>query len=74
MIFEPFTIKNVTFKNRLVRSSIGGRTAYYDGTVSNAWKNFELRFEDRFDYSTELLWANAKKYQDTILAAALAYF
>ncbi len=43
-IFEPFTIKGVTFKNRLVRSSIGGRTAYYDGTVSNAWKNFELRF------------------------------
>jgi len=44
VIFEPFTIKGVTFKNRLVRSSIGGRTAYYDGTVSNAWKNFELRF------------------------------
>ena len=44
MIFEPFTIKDVTFKNRLIRSSIGGRTAFYDGTVSNAWKNFELRF------------------------------
>jgi 2,4-dienoyl-CoA reductase (NADPH2) len=44
MIFEPFAIGNVTFKNRLVRSSIGGRTAFYDGTVSNAWKNFELRF------------------------------
>jgi len=43
-IFEPFSIKDVAFKNRLVRSSIGGRTAYYDGTVSNAWKNFELRF------------------------------
>lgn len=43
-IFEPFTIQGVTFKNRLVRSSIGGRTAYYDGTVSNAWKNFEQRF------------------------------
>ena len=44
MIFEPFTIADVTFRNRLIRSSIGGRTAYYDGTVSNAWKNFELRF------------------------------
>jgi 2,4-dienoyl-CoA reductase-like NADH-dependent reductase (Old Yellow Enzyme family) len=44
MIFEPLTIGNVTFKNRLVRSSIGGRTAYYDGTVNNAWKNFEFRF------------------------------
>jgi 2,4-dienoyl-CoA reductase (NADPH2) len=44
MIFEPITINGVTFKNRLLRSSIGGRTAYYDGTVTNAWKNFELRF------------------------------
>lgn len=47
VIFEPFTIRNVTFKNRLVRSSIGGRTAYYDGTVSNAWKNFERRFAEK---------------------------
>ncbi|MEW6155213.1 MAG: NADH:flavin oxidoreductase [Actinomycetota bacterium] len=46
MIFEPFTIKGVEFKNRVVRSSIGGRTAYYDGTVSNAWKNFEHRFAE----------------------------
>jgi len=46
MIFEPFSIKDVTFKNRILRSSIGGRTAYYDGTVSNAWKNFELRFAE----------------------------
>ncbi|MEV5409035.1 NADH:flavin oxidoreductase [Thermopolyspora sp. NPDC052614] len=44
MIFEPFSIGDVTFKNRIVRSSIGGRMAYYDGTVNNAWKNFELRF------------------------------
>jgi len=44
VIFEPLTIGNVTFKNRLLRSSMGGRSAYYDGTVNNAWKNFELRF------------------------------
>ncbi|MEO3807535.1 NADH:flavin oxidoreductase [Sphaerisporangium sp. B11E5] len=44
MIFEPFSIGDVAFKNRVIRSSIGGRTAYYDGTVSDAWKNFELRF------------------------------
>ncbi len=43
-IFEPLTIKQATFKNRLVRSSIGGRTAYYDGTVNEAWKSFESRF------------------------------
>lgn len=46
MIFEPITINGVTFRNRLLRSSIGGRTAYYDGTVSNAWKNFERRFAE----------------------------
>jgi 2,4-dienoyl-CoA reductase-like NADH-dependent reductase (Old Yellow Enzyme family) len=41
---QPFTIKHVTFKNRILRSSIGGKTAYYDGTVNNAWKNFETKF------------------------------
>lgn len=46
MIFEPVTLGGVTLKNRLIRSSIGGRTAYYDGTVSNAWKNFERRFAE----------------------------
>jgi 2,4-dienoyl-CoA reductase-like NADH-dependent reductase (Old Yellow Enzyme family) len=43
-LFEPLTIKQATFKNRLIRSSIGGRSAYYDGTVNSAWKSFELRF------------------------------
>jgi 2,4-dienoyl-CoA reductase-like NADH-dependent reductase (Old Yellow Enzyme family) len=47
MIFEPFTIKNVTFKNRILRSSIGGKTCYYDGTVSPAWKRFETRFAEQ---------------------------
>ena len=46
MIFEPFTLKGVTFKNRLIRSSLGGRLAYYDGTVNDAWKNFERRFAE----------------------------
>ena len=44
MIFEPFTIRNLNFKNRIVRSSIGGRTSFYDGTVSTAFKNFEKKF------------------------------
>ena len=44
MIFEPFQIKNLSFKNRILRSSIGGRTSFYDGTVSSAFKNFEKRF------------------------------
>ena len=44
MLFERFRIKNVTFANRILRSSMGGRTSYYDGTVSPAWIHFEKRF------------------------------
>jgi 2,4-dienoyl-CoA reductase (NADPH2) len=45
MIYEqPFTIKNVVFKNRILRSSMGGRTCLYDGSVTTAWVNFETRF------------------------------
>src|SRR5262245_27571024 len=44
MLFEPFTINSITFKNRILRSSIGGRMANNDGTVSRAWTNFEKRF------------------------------
>jgi 2,4-dienoyl-CoA reductase (NADPH2) len=43
-IFEPCRIHNVVFRNRLLRSSVGGRMAHYDGTVSDVWKNFERRF------------------------------
>ncbi|HWE17575.1 MAG TPA: NADH:flavin oxidoreductase [Hyphomicrobiaceae bacterium] len=43
-LFEPFKIRNVEFGNRVVRSSIGGRMAYYDGRVSPAWVAFEKRF------------------------------
>jgi 2,4-dienoyl-CoA reductase-like NADH-dependent reductase (Old Yellow Enzyme family) len=43
-MFQPLAIKGVHFRNRILRSSMGGRGAYYDGTVNNAWKNFEVRF------------------------------
>jgi 2,4-dienoyl-CoA reductase (NADPH2) len=46
MIFEPFSIRHLHFKNRILRSSIGGRTSYYDGTVTSAFKNFEKRFAE----------------------------
>ncbi len=46
MIFEPYTIKGLTFPNRILRSSVGGRTAGYDGVVGSTWKNFEKRFAD----------------------------
>lgn len=44
MLFDSFQIKSLHFKNRVLRSSIGGRTSYYDGTVTSAFKNFEKRF------------------------------
>lgn len=44
---EPFAMKGVAFKNRIVRSSIGGKTSYYDGSVSPAWQHFERRFAAR---------------------------
>ena len=45
-ISKPLRINNVEFKNRILRSSVGGRTANYDGTVTDVWKNFEKRFAD----------------------------
>jgi 2,4-dienoyl-CoA reductase (NADPH2) len=44
VLFEPFQIKGVQFANRILRFSMGGRTAYYDGTVSPAWRHFEKKF------------------------------
>ena len=43
-IFSELWINGVRFKNRLLRSSIGGRMSNYDGTVTDVWKNFEKRF------------------------------
>ena len=44
IIFEPFTINGVEFRNRVLRSSIGGRHSFYDGTPSPTFTNFEKRF------------------------------
>lgn len=41
---EPRTIKGVTFRNRVLRSSVGGRMCAYNGMVTDIWKNFELLF------------------------------
>jgi 2,4-dienoyl-CoA reductase-like NADH-dependent reductase (Old Yellow Enzyme family) len=43
-IFDEFVIKDVTLRSRVLRSSLGGRLAYYDGTPTPAWRNFERRF------------------------------
>ncbi len=43
-IFEPGRLGNVTFENRVLRSSVGGRMCAYNGMVTDVWKNFEMRF------------------------------
>ena len=41
---EPLRIKNVTFKNRVLRSSLGGKLAHATGEVDSDFTNFEKRF------------------------------
>jgi 2,4-dienoyl-CoA reductase-like NADH-dependent reductase (Old Yellow Enzyme family) len=43
-IFQPLTINGVTFKNRVFRSSLGGRVDYYNGSMSEARIAWERRF------------------------------
>ena len=47
MIFESFKIKGVEFKNRILRSSMGGKSSYYNGSPSPAWERFETLFAER---------------------------
>ncbi|MEO5742077.1 MAG: NADH:flavin oxidoreductase, partial [Vicinamibacterales bacterium] len=43
-IFQPLTINGLTLKNRIVRSSLGGRIDYYDGSMSDARIAWDRRF------------------------------
>ena len=43
-IFQPLTINGLTLKNRVVRSSLGGRADYYDGSMSEARIAWDRRF------------------------------
>ena len=43
-IFQPITINGLTLKNRVVRSSLGGRVDYYDGSMSSARIAWDRRF------------------------------
>jgi 2,4-dienoyl-CoA reductase (NADPH2) len=43
-LFQPLTINGLTFKNRIVRSSLGGRVDYYDGSMSDARIAWDRRF------------------------------
>lgn len=44
VIFEPLRFRNLTIKNRLIRSSITGRLDNYDGSGSQARVNWEEKF------------------------------
>lgn len=41
---KPFQLGALPLKNRLIRSSLGGKQAAYDGSPNPAWPNFEKRF------------------------------
>jgi 2,4-dienoyl-CoA reductase (NADPH2) len=43
-IFQPLSINGLTLKNRIVRSSLGGRVDYYNGSMSNARIAWDRRF------------------------------
>ena len=43
-IFEPLRFRNLTLKNRIVRSNVSGRFDLYDGTGTQTRINWELKF------------------------------
>jgi len=44
VLFEPLVFRNLTVKNRIIRSSISGRFDNYDGSGNQARVNWELKF------------------------------
>jgi 2,4-dienoyl-CoA reductase-like NADH-dependent reductase (Old Yellow Enzyme family) len=44
VIFEPLTFRNLTVKNRILRSNISGRFDNFDGSGNQARINWELKF------------------------------
>ena len=43
-IFEPLTFRNLTIKNRILRSNVSGRFDHYDGSGTQARINWETKF------------------------------
>ena len=44
ILFEPLQFRNLTIKNRILRSNISGRFDNYDGSGNQARINWELKF------------------------------
>src|SRR5918993_440297 len=43
-IFQPLVFRNLTVKNRIIRSNVAGRFDNYDGSGNQARINWELKF------------------------------
>src|SRR5512134_2290309 len=43
-IFQPLTFRNLTIKNRILRSNVSGRFDHYDGSGTQARINWETKF------------------------------
>src|SRR3954454_6984004 len=43
-LFQPLAFRNLTIKNRIVRSNVAGRFDNYDGSGNQARINWELKF------------------------------
>src|SRR5215203_3575695 len=43
-IFQPLTFRNLTIKNRILRSNVSGRFDQYDGSGNQARINWETKF------------------------------
>ena len=43
-IFQPLSFRNLTIKNRIIRSNVSGRFDNYDGSGNQARINWEVKF------------------------------
>ena len=44
ILFSPLSFRNLTIKNRILRSSVSGRLDHYDGAGTRVRINWEMKF------------------------------